>query len=268
MGGDGVFPAEMPDEPSQAIVPLDADTAERLLSGRLDPDDAPPGYAEVARLLQAAAAPADQAELAGQAAAMDTFRRIRRRAAESPVRPVQSPVRPGGARRRLVTLALAGVVAAAGLGVWTAGGAPFPPALRSPSGGPSAATAGSGAPGSGAAGSGAPGSGGSGAGAAGSLRPARAGLGSASGSGTVRSGRRLAVPSDRERATARHGGGVTSRAGGPAQGDKPRPGRPAKRKPPKASPEHPSPEGPSPGRRRPEASQARATSRPGLKIGW
>ena len=49
MGSGGVFSAEMPDEPSQAIVPLDADTAERLSSARLDPDDAPPGYAEVAR---------------------------------------------------------------------------------------------------------------------------------------------------------------------------------------------------------------------------
>jgi hypothetical protein len=79
MGSGGVFSAEMPDEPSQAIVPLDADTAERLLSARLDPDDAPPGYAEVARLLQAAAAPADQVELAGQAAAMDAFRTTHRR---------------------------------------------------------------------------------------------------------------------------------------------------------------------------------------------
>ncbi|HEV2893763.1 MAG TPA: hypothetical protein VG411_08430, partial [Actinomycetota bacterium] len=64
----------MPDEPSRAIVPLDADTAERLLSGRLDPDDAPPGYAEVARLLRAAAAQADQVEPTGQAAAMHAFR--------------------------------------------------------------------------------------------------------------------------------------------------------------------------------------------------
>ena len=30
---------------------LDRDTLERLLTGRVDPDDAPPGYAEVARLL-------------------------------------------------------------------------------------------------------------------------------------------------------------------------------------------------------------------------
>ena len=50
MGPGGVFPAEMPDNSSKAIVPLDPDTAERLLSGRFDPDDAPPGYAEVATI--------------------------------------------------------------------------------------------------------------------------------------------------------------------------------------------------------------------------
>jgi hypothetical protein len=36
---------------------LDRDTAERLVSGRMDPADAPPGYAEVVALLAAAAAP-------------------------------------------------------------------------------------------------------------------------------------------------------------------------------------------------------------------
>ncbi len=33
---------------------IDEDTTDRLLAGRIDPDDAPPGYAEVARILQAA----------------------------------------------------------------------------------------------------------------------------------------------------------------------------------------------------------------------
>jgi hypothetical protein len=33
---------------------LDRDTADRLLTGRVEPDDAPPGYARVARLLRAA----------------------------------------------------------------------------------------------------------------------------------------------------------------------------------------------------------------------
>ena len=90
MGSDGVFSAEMPDEPFQAIVPLDADTAERLLSARLDPDDAPPGYAEVARLLQAAAAPADRIELTGQAAALDAFRRTHPSPAQPPL-PLAGP---------------------------------------------------------------------------------------------------------------------------------------------------------------------------------
>jgi hypothetical protein len=42
---------------------LDQDTADRLLAGRVDPDDAPPGYAEVARLLRAAGAPPTATEL-------------------------------------------------------------------------------------------------------------------------------------------------------------------------------------------------------------
>ena len=42
---------------------LDGDTLERLLAGRVEPDDAPPGYAEVARVLRAAAAPIDPADL-------------------------------------------------------------------------------------------------------------------------------------------------------------------------------------------------------------
>ena len=42
------LPCEMP------IGTIDEDTTDRLLAGRIDPDDAPPGYAGVARILQAA----------------------------------------------------------------------------------------------------------------------------------------------------------------------------------------------------------------------
>ena len=42
------LPHEMP------IGTIDEDTTDRLLAGRIDPDDAPPGYAGVARILQAA----------------------------------------------------------------------------------------------------------------------------------------------------------------------------------------------------------------------
>lgn len=45
-------------------LPLDDGTADRLLSGLVEADDAPPGYAAVARLLRAAGAPATADELA------------------------------------------------------------------------------------------------------------------------------------------------------------------------------------------------------------
>jgi hypothetical protein len=254
MGSDDVFSAEMPDEPSQAIVPLDADTAERLLSARLDPDDAPPGYAQVARLLQAAAAPADPIELTGQAAAMDMFRTTHPRPARSMGRPGGSrdrgeaprgrptPSRGGGsgARARLVALALAGALAATAVGVWTAGGAPFSRELGSPSGGPGAGGPGSGAPGLGRSGAGGSGSGSgsvSGVGATGSLRPAWPGLGSAPSSTLLPDGRPRAPASTREPATARHTGGDTS-PGRSRHGSKhpTHPGKPPKPKPPKVTP--------------------------------
>src|SRR5438046_2082912 len=54
---------------------IDVGTADRLLAGRVDPDDAPPGYARLASILQAAAAPAtegpaDPASMAALAAAV------------------------------------------------------------------------------------------------------------------------------------------------------------------------------------------------------
>jgi hypothetical protein len=236
-----VFSAEMPDEPSSAIPPLDADTAERLLCGRLDPDDAPPGYAEVASLLRAAAAPADQAEPTGEAAAMHAYRTTLPRG------------RPNAARTRgrLVALALAGVVAVGGVGVWTAGGVPFSRELRS-SGGPSAGGAGSGTLGSGANGAGLNKAGRNTAGPAGSLRPSRPGLDSAPGTAPVAGDRRSALPTPSERATARHGGGVTARGGGSAQGV--RPTRPHGQTRPKSKP--PKPRSPKPTAPKAHASKA------------
>jgi hypothetical protein len=52
---------------------LDEETADRLLGGRLDPADAPPAYAPVARLVKAATSPATPEELAGEAAAIAAF---------------------------------------------------------------------------------------------------------------------------------------------------------------------------------------------------
>jgi hypothetical protein len=91
MAADDVYPAEMPDHPAPPTLPLDDDTAERLLAARLDPADAPPGYAGVARLLRAAAAPAHPDELAGEPTALAMFRAARSRAVGSTGAP-----RPGG----------------------------------------------------------------------------------------------------------------------------------------------------------------------------
>jgi hypothetical protein len=222
MAADDVFPAEMPDQPSSPILPLDDDTAERLLSGRLDPDDAPPAYADVAWLVRAAAAPAGAEELAGEEEALLLFRAVRARAAG-----VEG--RSGRVRGRLVAVALVGVLVVGGAaggatagGLWTTGGAPSSGGLRSPSGGPGAAAAGSGAPGSVA------GSGGSGL-----LRPA--------GSGAV---------TERERAVTRHRGGAGSRGGGAAHGAKPvrtpgaKAGKPKKPEAEKPRGDQPAPKGP------------------------
>jgi hypothetical protein len=52
---------------------IDQDTADRLLAGRLDPADAPPGYAEVARVLAAAAAPTHPHELDSESTVVAAF---------------------------------------------------------------------------------------------------------------------------------------------------------------------------------------------------
>jgi hypothetical protein len=53
---------------------LERDTLERLLAGRVEPDDAPPGYAEVARVLRAAAAPIVPADLANESEYVEAAR--------------------------------------------------------------------------------------------------------------------------------------------------------------------------------------------------
>jgi hypothetical protein len=200
MDADNVFPADMPDDHLQPLVPepmvpLDDDTAERLLAGHLHPEDAPPGYAEVARVLQAAAGPPAREELAGEEAALAEFRAAGRGPTVAAGR--RAPTGAGGRRRRirvrasLVALALAGTLVVGGVwlggGVWTADGALTALGLRSPSGGPGTG----------------------GAGGAGSLRPVTT---------PVTGGRAPGLPSAGERAAAGHGRGVTSRGGGSAYG--------------------------------------------------
>jgi hypothetical protein len=106
MDADDASSAEMrrrhPDPPA-----LDEETVERLLTGELDPGQAPPGYADVAALLAAAtAAPSDE-ELAGKEAALAELRAVTRARAAATSRPAK-PVR----RRRRVGLAAVVVVGA------------------------------------------------------------------------------------------------------------------------------------------------------------
>jgi hypothetical protein len=227
MDADNVFPADMPDDHLQPpvpkpMIPLDDDTAERLLAGHLHPEDAPPGYAEVARVLQAAAGPPAREELAGEEAALAGFRAVGRGPTVAGGR--RAPTVAGGRRRRtrvrasLVALALAGTLVVGGVwlggGVWTADGALTALGLRSPSGGPGTG----------------------GAGGAGSLRPVTT---------PVTGGRAPGLPSAGERAAARHGRGVTSRGGGSAYGHrlgahgKPLKPESSKAKSPKASKDKP-----------------------------
>jgi hypothetical protein len=85
---------------------LDEVTAARLLSGQLDPADAPPRFAGVARVLGAAAAPGRPDELVGQDQALAAYRGARR-VARRPRR------RPRGLR--LATLVSAGLVLLGGV---------------------------------------------------------------------------------------------------------------------------------------------------------
>jgi hypothetical protein len=99
---------------------IDQDTAGRLLAGRLDPADAPPGYAEVATVLAEAAAPAFPHELKGEAATTAAFvrERLDRLGAGSHSAPRRRPRVRGSFRFTLVAVAAAvlmvgGVAAAA-----------------------------------------------------------------------------------------------------------------------------------------------------------
>jgi hypothetical protein len=88
---------------------LDRDTADRLLAGQVDPDDAPPGYAEVARLVRAAGAPPTPAELVREEQAVAAAARV-----VSP-RPARSPVpatRRSTVRSRFFRVKVAGLVVA------------------------------------------------------------------------------------------------------------------------------------------------------------
>jgi hypothetical protein len=223
MAAGGVFPNEMPDDAPFPTAPLDDDTAERLLRGRLAPEDAPTPYTEVARVLRAAAAPPTPRELAGHPAALAAFRTAQKggsgQGGLARRGPTLAGVGRGGSawagvgwgRARVVALALAGTLAVGGL--WMVAGAQTAPGLRSPTGGP-------GAGGSGSATS-----------TSGLLRPAMPPTGPAA------TGRAPVPPPDRDPASGRPGAAASQ---GAAHRTHPAPpGKPPKPKPSKPKPKKP-----------------------------
>jgi hypothetical protein len=128
MGADDASPADMrrpPANPDADPLALDDETLERLLTGELSPAQAPPGYAEVAALLAATAAPPTPDELAGQAAALAELR-----AATRPRRAVvgfRRAARPPRRRRvGLLAAALVGALAMGGAAAAATGHVPAP----------------------------------------------------------------------------------------------------------------------------------------------
>jgi hypothetical protein len=128
MDADDASPADMrrpPANPDADPLALDDETVERLLTGELSPAQAPPGYAEVAALLAATAAPPTPDELAGQAAALAELRAATRpRQAVVGFRRAARPPR----RRRvgLLAVALVGTLAMGGVAAAATGHVPAP----------------------------------------------------------------------------------------------------------------------------------------------
>lgn len=111
--------------PDPDLLALDEDTAERLLGGDLPPDEAPPGYGEVAALLAATVAAPSPAELAGQAAAVAELRAvIRTRAAALSRRRVGQRSRHG--RVGLAVVVVVGALATSGAAAAATGRLPGP----------------------------------------------------------------------------------------------------------------------------------------------
>lgn len=92
---------------------LDGDTAERILAGSVPPADAPPGYADVARVLEAAARPPQPGELTGEVEVVAQLAAAVREET-APTTPRRKAVLP-----RMITARLAAATLAGGLTLTT-----------------------------------------------------------------------------------------------------------------------------------------------------
>jgi hypothetical protein len=115
MNDHDALPFDMRQRPGRRGTPptLDDETTDRLLAGRLDPADAPPGYAAVAKLVAAAVAAATTEELAGEPEAVAGFAAT----ARPGLRTRASTTRRAGVPRRLLTVKAAAAVLVAALSI-------------------------------------------------------------------------------------------------------------------------------------------------------
>jgi hypothetical protein len=116
MSDDDALPFEMrqrPGSPGSSPPTRDHDTADRLLAGRLDPADAPPGFEAVAKVVTAATAPATAEELAGEPAAVAQFAAMTRPGSRTRA----ATTRRASAPRRILSVRMAVAVLAAALSI-------------------------------------------------------------------------------------------------------------------------------------------------------
>ena len=127
MGPDDASPPDMRrfSTPGADPLALDEDTVERLLTGDLQPHQAPAGYAEVAALLAATVAPPRPEELAGQAAALAELRAVTRAPAVS-ARARRTRRRSRRQRVGLAVVAVAAALASGGAAAAAGGHLPGP----------------------------------------------------------------------------------------------------------------------------------------------
>ena len=104
-------------------VPLDLNTADRLLAGTVAPEDAPPGYAGVARLLEAAWSEPTAEELAGEDEVVAMIAAVLRSPSSIASTSRRRRLRPALSRPRVVA-ALVAAGLACGAGLATAGTLP------------------------------------------------------------------------------------------------------------------------------------------------
>jgi hypothetical protein len=106
------------------LLPLDTDTADRLLAGSVDAEDAPPGYGRVVRLLEAASAEASSEELAREPETVAVMKAALRSPVHGNAASSRRSFMPFALSRPRLTAAVVAAAFAASVGMASAGSLP------------------------------------------------------------------------------------------------------------------------------------------------